>query len=671
MEKPGEPLYLVRWGAARFCAVAFFCAAATAVYAVESRDLADFSIEELANLQITSASRRSEKLSETPAAAYVISREDILRSGVTSIPEALRLAPGVEVARDDSHGWSISIRGFNASLANKLLVLIDGRSVYSPLFAGVFWDVQDTLLEDVERIEVIAGPGGALWGANAVNGVINIITRSAEDTQGGFAEIGAGNEEKGFAGFRYGGHIGNDVASRAYLKYFDRDASELAATGGDDVDDWRMLRGGFRMDWSPNRSDSLTFQGDAYDGEEGTEVLRSFTLGTLPDGRVEDEETMSGANLLGRWTRDLAAGANLELQIYYDRTERDIPNTYAETRDTLDIDFQHRLKPIGRHDLVWGAGFRVTSDESDNSTAVSFEPADRTDRTFSLFLQDKIGLRDRLFLTLGSKFEHNDYTGFEYQPNARLSWLVSERQTLWGAVSRAVRIPSRLDSDLRIIIPSGTDDMPLYIAVDGSEDFDSEELIAYETGYRIQARNNLSFDLAVFYNDYDNLQGIETGTPEVVAGPPMYIILPNSLDNGLRGKSHGATLMSHWEPMSDWRLRFHYSFIELQLRNKPGSLDASTAESVEGSSPRHQFSVHSFLNLFRDLSFYTGLRYVDNLPAQNVDSYVALDARLGWQLNERVELSVTGQNLTDGSHPESSADNAIERSIYGKISWRF
>jgi iron complex outermembrane receptor protein len=634
-------------------------------------DLANLSLEDLINMDVTSVSRRSENLSEAPAAIYVISREDILRSGVTSIAEALRLAPGVEVARRSSNAWSISIRGFNSDITNKLLVLIDGRSVYSPLYAGVFWDVQDMLLEDVERIEVIAGPGGTMWGANAVNGVINIISRSSAETQGGYIEAGGGNKEKKFGSVRYGMHINEDIAARAYFKYFDRDASELAATGMDGEDNWEMLKGGFRLDWEITPSDNLMLQGDVYSGDIGG-MFRddNFTLGTLPGPDFVEDAEIVGHNLLGNWSRDLESGANLRLQVYYDHTRRNIPGNFNETRDTLDVDFQHQLTLGDSHDIVWGAGFRETSDEIGNTAYTDFDPDARSDQTFSFFLQDKITLwQDRWFLTLGSKFEDNDYSGFEVQPNARLSWLATERQTLWVAVSRAVRIPSRLDTDLRVTVPFNIG-FPAYVTINGNLEFKSERLLASEAGYRIQALDNLSFDATVFYHDYNNLQSAEPGTAQVFLTPVVHAVLPNLISNGIYGEGYGTTLMTIWKPLPSWRLQLHYTYFDLHTHNLPTSRDVDP-ETDEGNSPDHQFSVHSYVDLPYNFSLYTGLRYVDELPEQEVEDYLALDISLQWRPVETIELSLTAQNAADKRHLEFGEDNLMERGIYGKAVWRF
>jgi iron complex outermembrane receptor protein len=639
----------------------------------DSSDLLDLSIEQLADLHITSVSRTEERLADAPAAVFVITGDEIRRSGVRSIAEALRLAPGVEVARRNAHAWSITIRGFNSDLANKLLVLIDGRSVYSPLYAGVFWDVQDTLLEDVDRIEVIAGPGGTLWGANAVNGVINIITRPAATTNGAFVEAGGGNEERAFAGLRYGGTLGTAIAARAYVKYLDRDSSK-DMSGGDGGDQTHMAQAGFRMDWGSAAADRFTVQGDAYQGQEAGVFLDAFTLGTLPAGSTPGEADLNGANVLARWERALDGNASFALQTYYDYTDRDIPNTYRERRDTIDIDFQHHLQHRERHDVLWGLGFRSTSDEIGNTMLATFDPAQREDHTLSAFLQDKITLKsDRLFLTLGSKFEHNDYSGFETQPNVRLSWLVSERQSFWTAASRAVRIPARLDTDLQLTLPltAPTIPFPVYVTAEGNPDFKSEELLAYEAGYRIRVAERVSFDVSVFHNSYDNLQTVEPGAVTIVIPPPgPYGVVHQTLENLMEGYSTGGTLVANWQPMDAWRLQFQYTRFDLDLKTKPGSAD-TLRPLLGGNSPDSQVSVHSFIDLPHGLSLYVAARHVAALPNQGVPSYLAVDTSLGWRPNKRLEASLSVQNLNDDLHLEfgSSDSKEIERSAFLKFVW--
>jgi iron complex outermembrane receptor protein len=638
-------------------------------------DLLELSLEELANIRVTTVSRVEESWRDAAANVFVITADEIRRSGVTTIPEALRLAPGVEVARRNGHAWSISLRGFNSDLSNKLLVLIDGRSVYSPLYAGVFWDVQDVLLEDVDRIEVISGPGGTLWGANAVNGVINVITRRAGETQGGFAEIGGGNEEQGTLGIRYGGTTGGNIDARAYVKLFDRDSSERLA-GADGVDGLRLARSGFRMDWGSEDLNLFTFQGDIYSGDKDGEFLDEFSLGTLPGGTIQEKVDLEGGNLLGRWNRTLSDTSDLSLKVFYDYTRRDIPNTYAEKRDTFDVDFQHHFLVGDRHSFVWGTGFRETSDELDNSLFASFEPATRTDKTWSAFVQNQFELRnDSLFLIFGTKLEQNDYTGSEVQPNLRLSWRINASQSFWSAVSRAVRIPSRLDADLRLTVPIALPNIPfpVYVVVDGNPDFVSEELLAREVGYRVQVSAALSLDLALFRNTYDRLQTTEPQDPILVLVPPLpYAVLPNVLDNGMEGTSSGGTIAAVWQPRSQFRMRIQYSRINLDLVNKPGSLGGATTGAA-GNSPENQFAVHSFVDLPHDLSLYAGLRYVDELPSQLVDDYTAVDISLRWQITERLLTSITVRNLNDRRHMEFSSGgaNMLERGALVRASWSF
>lgn len=639
----------------------------------EASDLLDLSIEDLANIKITSASRISENLRDTPASVFVITADEIRRSAVTSIPEALRLAPGVEVARRSAYEWSISIRGFNSDLANKLLVLIDGRSVYSPLFAGVFWDVQDTLLEDVERIEVISGPGGTLWGANAVNGVINIITRQAQDTKGAYAELLGGNEEELIAGVRYGGTIGERVSARGYFKYLERDSS-IAISGDDAVDAMRMSRAGFRVDWDAAAKDRFTVLGDVYQAETDGIFNDTFTIGTLPAGTFRDVVDISGVNILGRWERRLADGGDLQVQVYYDHTERDIPNIYDESRDTFDVDFQRHL-PIGaRHDFLWGLTFRDSRDDIVNTQFAAFQPPSRSTQRYGAFLQDRIALvPEELYLTIGAKFGHNDYTGSENQPNIRLAWHPDARQTLWTAYSRGVRIPSRLDDDLVLTIPTSAPGIPLpfYFIVTGTDAIQSEELKAYEAGYRFQAGEALSFDFAVFYNEYDKLQTNEPDPPILELVPPLpHVIVPSHLSNGMQGESAGGTFVMNWQPLINWRLRFQYAYLDLDLETGAPSQDVSSP-ALAGNSPRNQAAIHSFLDLPLDLSFYVGVRYVDELPNQAVDAYLATDINLSWRFRPNMEAVIAVQNLTDDTHPEFEAETGslIERSIYLKLAW--
>lgn len=641
----------------------------------EMTELSKLDFEELMNIEITSVSKKAQKVSEAAAAIFVITNEDIQRSGVTSIPEALRMVPGLEVARIDASTWAITCRGFNGRFANKLLVLMDGRSIYTPLFSGVFWDVQDTLLEDLDRIEVIRGPGATLWGANAVNGVINIITKQAKDTQGGLVTAGVGTEERGLGSVRYGGKLNDDTYYRVYAKYFDRD-SAVDVSGHDGADEWHVLRGGFRMDWEPANSNSLTLQGDIYDGDAGQRL--SVTSLTAPYTRTFDEDTeITGAYLLSRWKRTISDNSDIMLQLYYDRTERNTA-VMDESRDTFDIEFQHQFSLSERQEFIWGLGYRFTSDDIDNTFSLSFYPDNRDDNLFSAFLQDEIMLiEDRLHLTLGSKFEHNDYTGFEIQPSVRLIWTPYRQHSVWTAVSRAVRTPSRAEEDVRINQKVFPGSPPRVVSLFGNHDFDSEELIAYELGYRVQLMDRLSLDIAAFYNDYDDLRTEEPGEPFPETSPsPPHLVIPYTAGNKMKGETYGIELAADWRVLDWWRLQAAYTYLQMQLHLDGDSRDMRSV-SAEGESPHNQVSLRSSMDLTRDLDFDLWLRYVDNLPSQDVGSYITLDARLGWKLYKDIELSVVGQNLLDSHRLEFEPEildtypTEVERSVYGKITWRF
>lgn len=601
--------------------------------------LKKMSMEELMDLEVTSVSRRPEKLSEAASAIQVITGEQIRRSGASSLPEALRLAGNLEVAQVDSRQWAISARGFNNTTANKMLVMIDGRTVYTPLYAGVFWDVQDTLLEDIDRIEVISGPGATLWGANAVNGVINITTKSARDTQGVFLEGGGGTELRGFGGFRYGDQLATNMHFRVYGKYFDRDSTVLPS-GRDATNDWHMGQGGFRLDWEPASVNLLTLQGDIYGGE----IAMPGTNGQM---------TASGGNVLGRWTHTISDESDFHLQMYYDRTHRSIPDSFGEDLDTYDVDFQHRF-PIGeRHAVVWGLGYRLTEDHVRNSASLAFLPARLEQHLFSGFVQDEIVLvKDRLNLTIGTKLEHNHYTDFEVEPSARLTWLITPRQTLWAAVSRAIRAPSRIDRDF--YVPGAP---PFALA--GGTNFNSERLIAYELGYRIKPVEKLSLALAGYYNFYDELRSVDT------ISPGQFV-----LGNNFKGEVWGVELTANWHATDWWRLQAGYNYIH---KNLWPTSPAALSSVREGNDPHHQFSAQSIMDLPAHFQFDVTARYVDSLPSPTVPSYFTVDVRVAWRF-KNLELSVVGQNLLDDRHPEFGAPASrteIERGVYGKVTCRF
>jgi len=598
--------------------------------------LKNMSLEQLMAIEVSSVSRRAEHLSETASAIQVITRDDIRRSGATRLPEALRLATNLEVDQLDASQWAISARGFNSPLANKLLVLIDGRSVYSPLFAGVFWDEQDVLLEDVEQIEVISGPGATAWGANAVNGVINITTRSAKETQGLLVVGGGGTELHGLGAVRYGAAIGSRAHVRVNGKVWDRDGTTLPS--GQDLPNGLTLgQGGFRLDWDVSAKDVVTLQGDLYEDHWDQ---------TLPTAVIA-----RGSNVIGRWSRRLAESSDLKVQVYADRVHRKVPGADDDVLHTYDLDVQHHIVPGPRHDVVWGVGYRLVKDDFGPGN-VAFDPRRKSLETFSGFAQDEVAVEDRLHLTLGAKVEHDPYTGFEVQPSARLAWKATAQQTVWSAVSRAVRTPSRFDRD-QVALPG--------------PDFHSEELVAYELGYRAQATQRLSLSVAAFYHDYDDLRTVEPATSP--GGAHL------ALGNGQEGESYGLELVARYRPTDWWQLQLGHTELRVEIRPKPGSADQSFG-AAEAADSKHHFSLRSSFDLPSRLELDAGYRYVSRLtnPMLDTPGYSELDLRLGWTPVPRLEVSITGQNLLHDRHLEfalPSSGQSIERAVFAKAVWGF
>ena len=617
------------------------------------------SLQELMDLEVTSVSRRPEKLADSASAIQVITGDDIRRSGATSIPEALRLATNLNVAQKGSQGWAISARGFKTELSNNLLVLIDGRTVYSPLFSGVFWDAQDYVLDDIDRIEVISGPGSTLWGANAVNGVINITTKSAKDTQGLYTEVAAGTELENSTSVRYGGMLAPNISYRAYGKYTERDGGALA-DGSDASTDWTSRRAGFRIDAEPSPQTTFTLQGDLYDNDE--------------DRQASPTVDLSGGNLLGRWTHTLENDSEMSLQLYYDRTHLDqpvLPSIFSpvagrltDDLDTYDLDFQHRLFLGERNQVVWGLGYRRTHDVVQNAPGLGFLPARLDQDLYSAFIQDKINLGAGWALTLGTKVEHNDYTGFEVEPSGRLQWNFSPTQMVWTSVSRAVRMPSRIDRDLR----RPSTGAPIF---SGGSDFQSETVIAYELGWRAQVASNVLVSVSTFYNHYDDVRSL---------GLTPVTVLPLVFQNNLEGETYGVEFTTTYEVTKSWRLRGGYTLLREDIRVKDGETDLNNALN-ETADPRHQFSIRSSMDLPHQLEFDTGLRWVDTLRMNNtgsvakVPSYFELDVRLAWHPTQNLELSLVGQNLLHDHHAEYGVPGPnreeVERGVYAKIVCRY
>lgn len=604
----------------------------------ESRDFADLSLEELGSIEVTSVSRKTELLTDAPASIFVITAEDIRRSGVTSLPEALRLAPNLEVSRVNASSYAISARGFNNSIGNKLLVLIDGRTVYTPLFSGVFWDTPDIFLPDVERIEVISGPGGTLWGTNAVNGVINVITRRAADTQGGLAVAGGGNTERGY-GVRYGAALGGNGTFRLYGKAFDRD-STLRENQTQALDAWDKGQIGFRADWG-SATDGFTLQGDGYQGDI--------------DQAGDVDTKLSGANLVARWTRALSTGGHFQVQTYFDNTEREISGSISERLNTYDIEFQHGLAAHAGHTVIWGGGYRNASDHVVNTPALAFLPADKNLAWGNLFVQDEVALRTDVKLIAGIRIEHNPYTGLEFLPSARIAWKPAPEHLLWTAVSRAVRSPSRLDREL--FSPSQP---PFLLA--GGPDFESEVSDVLEAGYRGQPSARVSYSLTVFHHIYDHLRSIEPN-------PGGGLVLANRM----QGTGTGAEAWASLQATKYWRLSAGGFVLHQDLELEPGSGDPSGTRAA-GNDPDYQWALRSSLDLPHRTALDIWVRHVAKLPNPVVPAYTAVDARLGWQPHDDVELSVTVQNLFDPQHPEFGTPGTrseLERSVYAQVLWHF
>lgn len=637
-------------------------------------ELINLSVEDLLNVEVISVAKKAKSLNDSPAAIFVITQDDIKRIGATSVPEALRLAPGLDVARIDSNKWAISARGFNGRFANKLLVLIDGRSIYTRAFAGVYWENQDVMLEDVDRIEVIRGPGATLWGANAVNGVINIITKHSADTQGGLLVAGGGTEEQGFGAFRYGGKLNTDTSARAYIKGFKRDEN-THKSGGEAADDWDKVQGGFRMDSQLTAHDKLTIQGDAY----RSEINQNTTAAQIaPPYQTNFNETIDtfGGNLLARHQHTFSSTSDYSFQVFYDFYERN-EAFINESRHVIDIDFQHRFALLDWNDLIWGAGYRYNHDNFSNNTFTVATPSSRNDQLFSAFIQDEITLiDDTLWLTLGSKFEYNDYSGFEAQPTARLMWIPHHQHRLWGAVSRAVRTPSRLEHDMKTIQSVQPPQPPLPLAIEvtleGNRNFEAEEVISYELGYRTTFISNLSLDFTAFYNNYKNLRSLDPGQLNLLTNP---FNIPVRFGNNFSAHTYGFEIASVWQMLDWWRWDASYSLLKTDFNHQDAIDDI-------GSSPQQHVSLRSSMSPWKNINLDLLFRYVDTntvvsaIGTAVIKDYVSMDIRLAWQPVDNLELSLVGQNLLADKHIEYrqeliTTDTEIDRGMYGKLRWSF
>ena len=639
-------------------------------------DLTEVTLEDLMNIEITSVSKKEQKLVTAPAAVFVITQEDIRRSGLSTIPEILRMAPGLDVAQVDNNEWAVSARGFNGQFSNKLLILVDGRSVYQASTSGVYWDEQDApLLQDIDRIEVIRGPGAVLWGANAVNGVINIITKSSAKTKGGLVTMRTGTVDRTVDQVRYGGRFGTAGSYRIYSKYSRRpdlpeSQIDLRESG------WNLAAGGFRADWEPSQRDSLTVQGDGLHQTAGVGVNIPILVPPFQI-RHSTVETTTGGNVLANWRHRSSGTSVFSFRTYFDFAQKDQP-LLIETRRTFDFDFQHAWTLSPRNEIVWGLGFRHNASKFGNTATTSIEPADFRDRLFSGFLQDQFQLiPESLFVIVGSKFEHNDFTGLEVQPNLRLLWTPSARTAAWAAVSRAVRTPSFVDEGLNhtalaFPAPNG---LTTLVKVYGSPQARSETLRAHEVGFRTQWGKRWSVDWTGFYNVYQHLKTTEPAQPIFVAGPQPHLEVPTTYENKMHGQSLGMEISGTWDVARAWRINSSYSWLDLQLHLDPSS-HAPTAENAEGVSPRHQIQVRSELDLPRHFQWDMAVFYVGALSAVAVPAYARVDARLGWQPSGRFEFSVGAHNLQGGSHVEFVSEgpfgvSRIGRAFYVEGAWRF
>ncbi len=644
----------------------------------QTPDLTQKSLEDLMNIQVTSVSKREQTTSQAAAAVFVISREDIRRSGALNIPDLLRMVPGLDVAQIDASKWAISARGFNGQYSDLLLVMVDGRAVYNPIFAGVFWDSQNVALENIERIEVIRGPGAAVWGSNAVNGVINIITKSAGETQGGYVAGSLGNAiRRVVAG--YGGKVRGLGAYRIYGQGFQYN-SLPTFTGLNGQDDWRLARAGIRTDSALSAKDSLTAEGELYTGNAGELTTVPVSVQPPVTSTLALRDRYSRWNALTRWNHMVSSRSDTSLQVYFDRTTRgDL--TYNIGLNQFDVDFQHHVDLGTRQDIVWGLGYRVSSDGTDPSLRIVFTPQNSRTQLFSSFVQDEIALRrDRLHLSLGARFEHNSYTGFGVEPSARLVWTPDSKNMVWGAVSGAERTPSRTDTDVRVndaALP-GPGGLPILVSIFGNPNFKNEELTAFEAGYRNAWTSRFSLDSTVFYNRYRDLLSVEPGVMGVETNPaPMHLLVPQSFSNGLYGETHGIELFANWKVASFWTLSPGYAFFSMHLHPFAGSQDFTDAAATEGGSPDHKAQLRSSVSLPWNLQWNASAYFVNRLPAVSIPSYTRLDTSLLWHAGEQVSMSVVGQNLLKDLHPEYAGPDStvqpgmMKRAAYAKITWLF
>jgi iron complex outermembrane receptor protein len=658
--------------------LSFAVTAATAQEVVESHDsagLEHLSLADLLEISVVTPSKKPTRQMNTPNAIYVVTREEIRRSGARTIPDILRTVPGVHVAMVDSGVSAVTIRGFNQEFANKLLVLVDGRSVYSPLFSGVLWMEQSLMLEDIDRIEVIRGSGAAVWGANAVNGVINIITRPTDETRGGLLSAGAGNVERAFGNVRYGERLGTNGHYRIWAGAFDRAGlNAVEPRPLVPADDWQSIQAGFRMDYALSARDSLMLSGGVVE-QTLVRNIPEFSP-TAPTMRpIADKWTNTGLHLLGLWTRELNAAQTLSIQSYIDYNERE--NTLLPADQALfDIDVNWHALFGQRHDIIAGASYRYFDVSTGSDFTMRSSRPEYDEDLFSAFAQYDLTVIDERFnAIIGAKAEHFQSVGWEVQPTARLIYTPSVHHSLWGGVSRAVRVPSIVDRFMRRVNRplsplASHPDLPHFLVSESGEEIQPEETIAYEAGYRTQPRSDLFFDATVFLNDYDSIKAHITSETSLVDDPsPHVVTLREARYDALDGIGYGGEMFVLWEAMRNWRLQSGYSLLLLELQGIEDGDAASEAWFRENAAPRHQFSLRSLWNPTGSTDLDVTFRYVDGFVAHNIDSYWQCDLRVAWRIRPDLELSIVGQNLI-ATHAEYG-NVELAPSAYGRIEWLF
>ncbi|WP_020581595.1 TonB-dependent receptor plug domain-containing protein [Endozoicomonas elysicola] len=658
---------------------------------LSNEELLSLSLEEVMTLEVTSVSRKKQRLMDSAAAVYVVTQEDIRRSGAKTIPDALRMVPGVQVAQMNSNTWSISARGFNYVFANKLLVMMDGRTLYTPEFGGVNWDVQDTLMEDIDRIEVIRGPGAALWGANAVNGVINIITKAANETQGSLLTLGAGSEEKLYGSFRHGGHLSEGAHYRAFFKTFKRDG--LANSDGSDAeDDWEISRAGFRVDWEKDSENQITLDGAVFDGKTRSPLFifdRDIPAKVMLTDKVK---TQRGAHLIGSWQRSTSDKGDFTLKGYYDHYKNTDYRISAD-RDTIDLETQHRYQWLENQELIWGLGYRSSWYNLSNMNYVVVDTEKSVERLYSAFIQDEIELSPDWHLTLSSRLEHHTSTGYEFQPNASVAWKVNDQTTAWAKISRAVRTPSISERRAEVDGVYMVDTPPLpnntYLRINRNPELEAEKLTAFEFGVRRRVNGSLSVDVATFINRYKDLHSLANSVSCPASAPinggglcqpaiPTYFLLPVGLTNGLDAITYGLEVVMDWDVLDWWRIKTDVAWLQVDAsRRDELEYSRQTEALVESLSAEYTGNLRSMMDLPNNWSFDTWIRYMGENRSAGTDAYTSLDIRLAHKFNEELELSLIGKNLFDPTRLEFNENftgisaTEVQESWYAQIQWNF